>query len=189
MLLKKPKLRETKNMEPDKKLFVISDTHFYHTNIIKYCDRPFKDAESMNETIISNWNNTVGKDDWIIHLGDIVAGVGKQKNEKVKELDKILNGKKIYIRGNHDNSVECVPMYEELCFDFNPEIKIYISHRPEPNFKRKANFHLYGHIHEKKNFLNNAFNCSVEQLNYTPIEISELIEKHYDITQDQFDLL
>ena len=45
------------------KVFFTSDTHFYHGNIIRFCNRPFKDVEMMNETIISNWNNTVSQDD------------------------------------------------------------------------------------------------------------------------------
>lgn len=54
------------------KVFFTSDTHFYHGNIIRFCNRPFEDVEMMNETIISNWNNTVGLDDtvftWVISV-------------------------------------------------------------------------------------------------------------------------
>ena len=56
------------------KVFFTSDTHFYHGNIIRFCNRPFKSVEMMNETIISNWNNTVGQDDIVFHLGDFCLG-------------------------------------------------------------------------------------------------------------------
>ena len=45
------------------KVFFTSDTHFYHGNIIRFCNRPFEDVEMMNETIISNWNRVVGPND------------------------------------------------------------------------------------------------------------------------------
>ena len=80
------------------KVFFTSDTHFYHGNIIRFCNRPFKDVEVMNETIISNWNNTVGQDDTIFHLGDFCLGGSA---EWTKILDR-LNGKIYLIMGNHD---------------------------------------------------------------------------------------
>lgn len=56
------------------RVFFTSDTHFNHTNIIKFCSRPFKDVSHMNETIISNWNRVVGPDDIVFHLGDFCLG-------------------------------------------------------------------------------------------------------------------
>lgn len=46
--------------KPEGKVFLISDTHFDHENIIKYCSRPFKSKDEMNKTIIDNWNSVVG---------------------------------------------------------------------------------------------------------------------------------
>lgn len=56
------------------KVFFTSDTHFNHTNIIQFCQRPFKNADEMNEVIMANWSNVVGKDDIIFHLGDFCLG-------------------------------------------------------------------------------------------------------------------
>ena len=42
------------------RVFFTSDTHFNHTNIIRYCDRPFRSTDEMNEKMIDNWNSAVG---------------------------------------------------------------------------------------------------------------------------------
>ena len=78
--------------------FFTSDTHFNHANIIRFCNRPFKDVEQMNEVMITNWNNAISKDDTVFHLGDFCLGGAA---EWTKILDR-LNGKIYLIMGNHD---------------------------------------------------------------------------------------
>ena len=82
-------------------LYLISDTHFCHKNIIDYCSRPFKSVEQMDKTMIDNWNKLVTDDDIIIHLGDFALATENQ----IRELLSQLNGYKILIRGNHDKSI------------------------------------------------------------------------------------
>ena len=84
-----------KNMElkynsNDVNLFFTSDTHFWHSNIIKYCNRPFMDIEEMNEEIIKRWNDKIEKDDLVFHLGDF-AFCGPSQYKTLLER---LNGKK-----------------------------------------------------------------------------------------------
>ena len=52
------------------KIFYTADLHLGHANIIKYCNRPFKDVDQMNETLIRNWNSRVKPEDTVIHNGD-----------------------------------------------------------------------------------------------------------------------
>ena len=75
----------------NKKIYFISDTLFNHKNIIKYCNRPFKDVEEMNKVLIENWNNTVTDFNTIFHLGDVAL----TNESEMKEIISKLKGKKI----------------------------------------------------------------------------------------------
>ena len=59
--------------ESGEHLFFTSDTHFSHANIMKFCGRPFKNVGEMNNTIIKNWNDVVGPEDTVFHLGDLAG--------------------------------------------------------------------------------------------------------------------
>lgn len=83
--------------------FIISDTHFGHTNTwakFKNPDgtplRPFTSTEEMDDTMVERWNDTVKDKDTVYHLGDVV--ISRKNLETVKRL----RGRKILIRGNHD---------------------------------------------------------------------------------------
>lgn len=78
--------------------FFTSDTHFGHANIIKYCDRPFKDVPHMNVSLVENWNSVVGPDDVVYHLGDVALGKWDDWDNWLSQL----NGNKILVVGNHD---------------------------------------------------------------------------------------
>lgn len=81
----------------NKKIFFSSDIHFYHQNIIEYCNRPFNTIEEMNETIIKNWNNAVNSEDTVYFLGDFSLAL-----RPVEVFSQRLQGIKKLIPGNHD---------------------------------------------------------------------------------------
>lgn len=95
----------------------VSDLHIGHTNVISYCNRPFKTKEEMNEAIVKKWNRTVAKKDTVYILGDLSL------NPKVAfEYLPRLNGKKILVAGNHDScwighqkSTKMQKKYEAYC--------------------------------------------------------------------------
>ena len=55
---------------PNRKIYVISDHHFFHSNIIQYKRPNFDNVFQMNEHIIKLHNKTIGSDDVVIFLGD-----------------------------------------------------------------------------------------------------------------------
>ena len=56
------------------KIWITSDTHFGHINIIKYCNRPYADVTEMNNALIANINSQVAPEDTLIHAGDFCFG-------------------------------------------------------------------------------------------------------------------
>ena len=86
-------------------IWLISDTHFGHENILGFRhggrDGPlirgsrFSSVEEMDEAMIENWNKTVKPGDKIYHLGDVFFG---PKDEFIKKW-KRLNGQKRLILG------------------------------------------------------------------------------------------
>lgn len=78
-------------------IFFSSDHHFWHNNVIRYCNRPFSSVEEMNESLIARWNSTVKPEDTVYYLGDFSLAF-----RAVELYSPILNGKKILISGNHD---------------------------------------------------------------------------------------
>ncbi len=75
-----------------------ADLHFGHANIIRYCDRPFSDAQQMNEAMIDNWNERVGPNDTVFVVGDFALGTIAD----TLPLAAALAGHKVLIAGNHD---------------------------------------------------------------------------------------
>ena len=78
-------------------IWFTSDLHFGHQNIIKFCNRPWKTVEEMNEGLIANWNSVVKDDDIVFDLGDFAFA----PNSKWKEILSRLNGIHYLILGNH----------------------------------------------------------------------------------------
>lgn len=151
------------------KFHFIGDTHFNHNNIIKYCNRPFKNVEEMNEHIIKQWNSVVKKDDTVYHLGDFAL---KSDQEMITDLVKRLNGSIILILGNHDKFgkqkfLDCgfKNVHKQLTIG-----KYILTHRPKLDLDINM-INIHGHTHNKRTYLNyfQYINVSCELINYTPI--------------------
>lgn len=133
--------------------FVISDTHFGHTNswqLFKRPDgsplRPFSSTEEMDEAMIERWNAKVQPHDVVYHLGDVVI------NRKFLHLVKRLNGKKRLVRGNHDIFKD--QDYRDVGFDSLYGVRVFtdkfiLSHIPlHPDcITHRFKVNVHGHLH------------------------------------------
>lgn len=166
--------------------FFTSDTHFGHKNIIKYCNRPFKDTKEMDEALIDNWNSKVKKGDYVFHLGDFSLSNGNAGGYLNQ-----LNGYIRFIRGNHDKDAEDLQrnvtragkLPPFLSFDDVRMVSIdgqqiwlsHYAHRVWPKSHRGV-WHLYGHSHgtlpDDPNSL--SFDCGVDCHNYAPLSFDEV---------------
>ena len=162
----------------EKKVFITSDTHFGHTRIIQYENRPFNSINEMNKEMIKRWNAKVTNNDVVFHLGDFCFG----NKEMISAIISELNGKKILVMGNHDRGHN-VKYYLDCGFDevYNYPIlyKEFFIFSHEPITYLKAPFiSCYGHIHGSPNyptFTKNSVCCCVERWNYTPINFNTIL--------------
>lgn len=175
------------SLYPESKVYVVSDQHFDHKNIICYERNIFDSVDTMNEHIIESHNAVVSDDDIVIFLGDFSFD-----SKNIKEYTSRLNGHKFIILGNHDSEKLYIRKFHELGFEdvFLYPIKFedkYLSHYPilgeNPNnilynllkkeFQKKDGTNFHGHIHEITEPLPKSVNVSLENQDYKPVYIGK----------------
>ena len=189
------------------KTWIISDTHFYHNNIIKYCGRPHNHNELMWEGL-----RTVGSKDTLIHGGDVCFFTSKTKSQARKVFDMLPGKEKVLIIGNHDRSdvkkLEWDEVVKEKQFIYHG-LAIHIQHfsfkkadNIGPGVRRFARFFLsdwcnvnltlpkadiciHGHIHNLgRRYLwveqtkQLVVNMCVEHWDYKPIDLDIIIQEY-----------
>lgn len=123
-----------------------SDLHLGHSNILKYSNRPFKDCDEMNAKLIQYHNERVKPEDTYIHVGDFCfkSGIGCVKY--THWLDQ-MNGHKIMIKGNHDDSGGVKTYIDSLQMTF-AQRRINVVHKPE-HANPRYDINIVGHVHDK----------------------------------------
>ena len=163
-------------------IWFTADYHFYHSNIIKYCFRPFRDIYEMEYELIKRNNEVVKKDDILYVIGDI-ALPNKVTKYKLETTIAALNGKKYLIRGNHDKYSD--DFYKKIGFeevyDMLKVEEFNLVHDPAMvnlNLREKW---LVGHVHNLFKFQKPALNVGVDVWNYYPVNIDQvrkIFEEH-----------
>lgn len=172
-----------------------SDPHFGHSNIIKYCSRPFSDIEQMTIELVKRYNYLISEDDLVVWVGDCTLGPPSLVRDRLKNIIPYMNGKKILVRGNHDNSAA---YYTDIGFQFVvDELNVHIADTPckichfpyvttqtneisnlftsrRPKIEHQDQILIHGHTHSTIKSSNRSINVSVEAWDYYPAQISEI---------------
>lgn len=174
--------------------FFYSDPHFYHEKIIKYCKRPFANAEEMNEIQIQNWNRSVKYGDYVYVLGDWILGLGEGavKTPYANMIRARLNGNIIFIMGNHDPESWYVnymtgrepigPHFQEFHILLERKIcgqTMVLFHYGMRTWHHdlRGVWHLYGHSHSQLPPYGKSMDVGADANNFTPVHFDEVKAK------------
>ncbi|WP_196886502.1 metallophosphoesterase [Aureivirga sp. CE67] len=167
------------------KIFFTSDNHFGHKNILKFSNRPFDSVQEMDEYMIQKWNEKVGENDEVYHLGD----VGFYSSGKMRKILERLNGKIYLIKGNHEKSAEAchtrfewIKDYHELVvkddeFERGEQLVILFHYAmKEWNCSHWGSYHLYGHSHGtlQEDETSLSFDIGVDCHGFAPLSYEEV---------------
>jgi calcineurin-like phosphoesterase family protein len=183
--------------------WLISDTHFQHENIIKYCSRPYRNADEMDRDIFRRWLKRVKQDDIIYHLGDVGYLKGSQAilsdQNRVQRMIHELPGTKILIRGNHDKTPQVMRDvgFDVVCESMVVRVPnmndtyVVLNHRPLTTLPQwggdsshKPTFNIHGHIHNSTEELRRLHEAKGElvRIPYFNINVSVELTNYEPVT-------
>lgn len=159
------------------RVFVTSDLHFGHTNLVQAI-RGFDTAEESDNLIIKNWNKVVTKRDLVYILGDIAM-----ENHKHYHMLNQLNGIKVVVGGNHDlkKDTKYLLLFVEAivgCIDYKGFCLTHMPVHPTEVINHyRGNIH--GHMHQNRIMVNGEvnpryFNVCLELNDYTPVLFTDI---------------
>ena len=172
-------------------IWFTSDLHMMHNKGFLFEPRGFSNTEDMCEVLVENWNKVVKPEDTVYDLGDMALTDVQAAAKYIKRL----NGKHMWIRGNHDTDNK-VDYLMDYCWDKlyfigwadvlkDGKFRFYMSHYPTltANYDdKKFSQHvisLHGHTHQRTNWLHadNPFmyHVGVDSHNNTPVNIDEVL--------------
>ncbi len=165
------------------RIFLTSDLHFDHSNIIRYCNRPFASTAIMNDVLIYNWNLDIKEHDTVFFLGDLAPF---QKRPRLNYWLHQLKGNIVCIQGSHD-----LPHFgiSHMTLDHDG-YKFLLVHDPglDPEYGGSSilqdwkGWMIHGHTHNNDmrhrpfiNGQNKTINVSVELTGYKPVSLEYLL--------------
>jgi len=153
-------------------LWFWGDPHFAHYNIIKYCNRPYKNEHEMDNDMIRRYREVITSDATVICTGDFTIKRPSYRSY-IEKIIKQLPGQKHLVLGNHDYfkpqayidmgfiSVHTILYLEKL--------NIYIIHDPAISQTDTSKLFIGGHVHNLFKVQRNFINVGVDVWDFYPV--------------------
>lgn len=167
-------------------IFFTADHHFAHENVVHYCARPFRDADEMDAELIRRWNEVVGEDDTVYHLGDFTLSGRKAALGYFARL----NGHKIVLRyeWHHDRKwlpkegasfggVEFLPPLVVLKMKGYPPITLCHYAMAKWEKSHRGGWHLFGHSHGRFQSEGKMLDIGVDAWDFAPISLERIAKR------------
>jgi len=167
--------------------FFTADEHYGHTNIIKYCDRPFATVEEMDEEMIKRHNEVVKEGDIVIHVGDFTLRSAREAENIIRRL----NGTNHFLRGSHDRCIKETDAPFADIWETNIEGQHVVACHYAMRVWGESHYNswmLYGHSHGKLEGVGKSMDVGVDTHNFYPYSFEE-IKKIMSTKEDNFNLI
>lgn len=153
----------------------------------------------MDEALVENWNKVVRKEDRVYVLGDVVI------NRRCLGTLSNLYGRKVLVKGNHDifKLVDYTLYFDDIrayvvgkCHSGGMYVMSHVPVHPN-QLQNRFLINIHGHLHsnivmKEEHYVGESFgdyfvkteivpdqryiNVSVEQINFTPLDLNEIIK-------------
>jgi calcineurin-like phosphoesterase family protein len=184
-------------------IFITSDHHFGHENIIKHCKRPFRNTDEMDTAMVDRWNEVVEPTDDVYIAGDFSHK--RCPADRANDIARSLRGRKHLLLGNHETDNERgilldsrSPIEDRLILDpslfaslnegyfyfrINGRL-IVVTHYAMQTWhdmrkKGTPTYHLHGHSHSKLSPMLRRHDIGVDGHNFYPWSMDQIFD-HFD---------
>lgn len=158
-------------------VFFTSDTHFGDAHVIARSRRPFASVSEMNEAMTARWNEVVGAQDDVWHLGDF--GSARSGSDLTRLFD-ALAGRKHLIIGNNDPPATrglagwaSVQHYAEIEVNGMHLVLCHYPFRTWNGMYRGA-WNLHGHSHGQLKKLTRQADVGVDAWDFRPVTFAQI---------------
>lgn len=165
-------------------VWVWSDLHLGHANIIGYAGRPHGNVWHMDHSLLAAAQGCVAADDWLLFVGDLAMWKDVPTREAWLAA---CPGQKALVLGNHDVRGPCHPeslrRWRELGFAAVADVavlpaahglpELWVSHYPLPRTEiPRGVANLHGHLHARR--LEGPYvSACVEHTDYRPQPLAQ----------------